>query len=264
MRFVIDHDLHLHSCLSSCSKDPGQTPEAILDYAVKSNYSKICLTDHFWDEKVPGASGWYAPQNFAHISASRPLPRHEGIEFLFGCETDMDKFFTLGISKERLQKFDFIIIPTSHLHMTGFTVEESLTSVKERANYYMERCHSLLDMDLPFEKIGLAHFTCTLMARNCQGVREDMLNCISDKEFKELFTKAAKTGIGIEINTSLSDARNDAVLRPYRIAKDCGCKFYLGSDAHSRNDFSSAIDRFASMIDALELTENDKFHLIGK
>ena len=259
MKFQIDHDLHIHSHLSSCSHDENQTPESILAYARKEGLKKIAITDHFWDEKVDGASEWYAPQNFEHIRAPLPLPKEDGISFFFGCESEMDKFFTLGITKERLNSFDFIIIPTSHLHMSGFTIDENLTSAEERAKYYMERCHRLLDYDLPFHKIGLAHFTCGLMARNCEGTRDDILSYISDGEFAELFTKAAKCGIGIELNTAISDATNPSALRPYKIAKECGCKFYLGSDAHSVKDFALSRQRFSSMIDALGLTEEDKF-----
>ena len=259
MKFQIDHDLHIHSNLSSCSHDENQTPESILAYAKAEGLKKIAITNHFWDERVDGASDWYAPQNFEHIRAALPLPKEDGISFLFGCETEMNKFFTLGISKERLDDFDFIIIPTSHLHMNGYTIDESLTSVEGRAKYYMERCNRLLDCDLPFHKIGIAHFTCTLMQRNCEGTRDDIMNFISDGEFFEFFEQAAKCGIGIELNTSVADASNPAALRPYKIAKECGCKFYLGSDAHSVKDFALSRQRFSSMIDALGLTEEDKF-----
>ena len=258
-KFRIDHDLHIHSELSTCSSNPEQTAERLLEYARKEGLKKIAVTDHFWDEAVDGASDWYKPQNFAHISEILPLPEDKEISFLFGCEAEMDKHSVIGLSKEKIDKFDFIIVPTSHLHMKGFTIEESLTSVEGRAKYYMERCHALLDADLPFYKVGLAHFTCSLMARGADGKRGDIINAISDEDFKTLFDKAARVGIGIEINTSLSEAENEAALRPYRIAKECGCKFYLGSDAHSPGDFDSARERFSAMIDALALTEDDKF-----
>ena len=61
MRFVIDDDFHIHSFLSDCSRDPAQTSERILDYARQNGLRTICLTNHFWDEKIPGASDWYRP-----------------------------------------------------------------------------------------------------------------------------------------------------------------------------------------------------------
>ena len=84
MDFKFDHDLHIHSKISSCSNHPEQTTENILAYAKKNGLTAICLTDHYWDERVAGPSGWYAPQNTAHIKAALPLPQAEGIRFLFG------------------------------------------------------------------------------------------------------------------------------------------------------------------------------------
>lgn len=262
MKYAIDHDLHLHSCLSSCSGHPEQTPEALLAYAKEFGLRHICLTDHFWDETVPGASDWYRPQNFPHVARSLPLPEAAGVTFRFGCETDMDQFRTLGISRETLDKFDFVIVPTSHLHMIGFTIDPKETSVAIRAKRYMERNHALLDMDLPFPKMGLAHFTCSLLDRGCEGNRDAIMDAIPDGQYAEFFERLAACGMGLELNTALSDARNDSVLRPYRIARDCGCKFYLGSDAHTPGELQTATARFAAITEALGLTEDDKFPFV--
>ncbi|MBQ8717291.1 MAG: hypothetical protein IJY43_05560 [Clostridia bacterium] len=70
MRYKIDHDFHIHSHISSCSHSPEQTNERILQYAVENGLSQICLTDHFWDESVEGASNWYKKQDYAHIAAA--------------------------------------------------------------------------------------------------------------------------------------------------------------------------------------------------
>lgn len=262
MKFIIDHDLHLHSQLSSCSGHPGQTTEALLNYAREQGFRHICITDHFWDEAVPGASDWYRPQNLPHIAQSLPLPEAEGITFHFGCETDFNRFNTLGISRETLDKLDFVIVPTSHLHMIGVNIAPEDTSVDRRAEYYMARNHALLDMDLPFTKMGLAHFTCCLLDRGCEGSYVDILDAITDEQYAEFFERLAASGMGLEINTSLQDASIESVLRPYRIARACRCKFYLGSDAHTPNELRDARPRFEAMVDALGLTEDDKFAFV--
>ena len=59
MRYVIDHDFHIHSTLSPCCKTEEQTPERILQYAQDKGLHTICMTNHFWDETVepvPSAS----------------------------------------------------------------------------------------------------------------------------------------------------------------------------------------------------------------
>ena len=262
-----DHDYHLHSQLSRCSRDPLQTAEALMAYARESGFTQLCITDHFWDEKVEGASGWYAPQNFEHISRAKPLPQADGIEFFFGCETDMDKFFTVGVSAERYDEFDFIIIPTTHLHMTGFTLsEEDAQSDARRAELWVERFERLLELDLPFYKVGIAHLACGLIRPKDRAAFLSVLDAIDERDMRRLFCRAAELGCGIELNhsdMSFKDEEADRVLRMFRIAKECGCKFYLGSDAHHPSTFESTDRIFTRAIDLLGLEESDKF-VVGK
>ena len=263
--FIYDNDLHIHSKISSCSNDPRQSTERILEYAKQNNLKTICLTDHFWDDVVEGgADSWYARQNYEHISAALPLPQADGIEFLFGCETEMDKFFTLGIAKESFDKFDFVVVPTTHLHFMGFTIWGEDNSYERRAQLWVDRIDALLNMDLPFHKMGLAHMTCSLVAPKREEYLE-VIKLIPTAEMERLFKKAANLGIGIELNASALDFSNenkaDIALRPYKIAKECGCKFYSGSDAHHPEHLDRAKAIIEKAIDLLQLTEEDKFHI---
>lgn len=265
MKFKIDHDYHIHSQLSSCSRDPEQTPDRILQYAKENGLSRICLTDHYWDSAVDGASQWYRPQDFDHIAKAMPLPQDEEVEFLFGCETDMDKLMTVGIPAARFDEFDFIIIPTTHLHMTGFTISnEDAESNERRAQLWVERLDALLHKSLPFGKIGLAHLVCGLIKRESREEYLNVLSLIPDAEMERLFTMAAELGCGIELNQSdmsFGDDEADVVLRPFRIAKSCGCKFYLGSDAHHPTQFKKSKGVFERAVTLLDLKESDKFHV---
>ena len=260
MTYQIDHDLHIHSFLSSCSADPGQNPAAILQYAQAHHLRTVCMTDHYWDQAVPGVSDWYRPQDFRHISSSLPLPQSETVTFLFGCEAELDRNLKLSIPPERFDDFDFIIIPTTHLHMTGLTIsEEDKPSNVRRAILWTERLHAVLEMDLPFFKIGIAHPACHLI--NKHGYLE-VLDLIPDAEMERVFQKAAARGCGIELNASdfrFDEADADRVLRMFRIAKACGCRFYLGSDAHHPDQLDAATAKFARAISLLGLKESDKF-----
>lgn len=267
MRFTFDHDLHIHSQLSTCSNDAEQTTERILQYAKDNGLSTICLTDHFWESAVEGASHWYEPQNFEHISQAKPLPQADGIRFLFGCETEMGMDMRLGISPERFDDFDFVIIPTTHLHMKDFTItREDYDNVDTKARIWEKRLDALLSMDLPFHKIGIAHLVCSLMERRSREQYLAFLDAIDGKEAERLFTKAAALGVGIELNSAdmdFSDDEADTVLRLIRIAKSRGCKFYMGSDAHHPKELDKAAEIFNRAIDILGLEESDKF-IIGK
>ena len=265
MRFKVDHDLHIHSQLSRCSRHPEQTPENILKYAKDNNLSCIVITDHYWDSAVDGASPWYQTQNFEHISKSKPLPQCEGVKFLFGCETEMDKYGRLGLPIERFDDFDFVIIPTTHLHMTNFTIDEAdKIEHQSIADAWVKRLDTLLNMELPFHKIGIAHLACELMDKRSREDYLKLLNCIPTDEMIRLFTKAAKLGVGIEINQGdmmFKEHESDTMLRMFRIAKECGCKFYLGSDAHSPEGFLKTIAVFEHAVDMLDLKESDKFRI---
>ena len=265
MRYVYDNDLHIHSKLSSCSRDEEQTAERILRYARQNGLKTVCLTDHFWDTAVEGASSWYKEQNFAHISKAKPLPQEEGIRFLFGCETEMDKFFRLGITKESIDKLDFVVVPTTHLHMRDFTIAaEDYDSYEKRAMLWVKRLDALLGMDLPFRKMGLAHATCSLIAPTRKNYLE-VLKLIPHAETERLFKQAASVGIGIELNASVFDFQNEdeaaIALMPYKIAKACGCKFYCGSDAHHPEELDRTKAIVERTINLLNLTEEDRFHI---
>jgi hypothetical protein len=141
-----------------------------------------------------------------------------------------------------------------------------------RAYLWAERFRKLLEKDMPFHKMGIAHLTCGLMLAGEWEEGEkagekkyvSVLRLIEDGVYRELFAEAAKKGIGIELNVpsfkKMSEAELYEVLRPYKVAKEMGCKFYLGSDAHTPAELDGAMERFAEIIDALALTEKDKFH----
>ncbi len=266
MSLFFDHDLHIHSMLSSCSNDDRQNAKNILNYAVDNNLREICVTDHYWSESVSGASSWYMPQNYSHISKTLPLPQADGIKFHFGCETEMDKAFKLGIDDEDFDKFDFVIIPTTHLHMKGFTISYDDMPIDKRRERYIERLRRLLEMELPFDKIGIAHLTCPLMAPESFKNHIELIEKIDDSIFAELFLKAAQLGVGIELNLGNLDTckytpeQFEIITRPYKIAKAQGCKFYCGSDSHHPESFANMKKNGNYISDYLNLTQDDKFN----
>ena len=261
MRYKIDHDFHIHTYLSSCSNDPTQNPSTILSYAKNNGIKTVCITDHYWDSEVDGAIPWYKRQNFDNIIKIKPLPIDSDVEFLFGCETELNRFNTLGVPASRYNDFDFIIIPTTHMHMKGFTLtEEEAQSEDDRARLWVEKLDAVLNMELPFHKVGIAHLSCRFI-----GVTKDEYNNVVKKipqsELTRLFTKASSLGVGIEINTAFNEIMYPETVNIYKTAKDCGCKFYFGSDAHTPNDYEEKLQSAEKLIDLIGLDESDKFIL---
>lgn len=264
MKYKIDHDYHIHSELSLCARDKRQTTQFILQKALRLGFERICLTDHFWDETVPMASAFdfYQKQNYEHLSKALPLPQHEKVKFYFGCEADMDKCMNIGITKETADKFDFVIVTTTHLHMMDFTIDPEDDALERRAVRYVERFDTFLNKDLPFEKMGIAHLTYHNIAPAKFEDHIRLLDMISDAEFIRLFSQAAEKRLGIELNFNpfKYDAEQiEHILRPYRLAKKCGCKFYFGSDAHGPEYYVKLRQRFEMIVEMLYLEEENKF-----
>lgn len=266
MRYEIDHDFHIHTRLSLCSDDDGQTPAAILENAKALGLKEICITDHYWDERVPCntvVNEWYEQQNHAHICESLPLPEDDGVNFMFGCEADMDSDDVIGLSPARYDEFDFIIVSTTHMHHMSWGRGE--LSNREIAGRWVDRVDAVLNSDLPFGKVGIAHLACELLNIKSREDYIETLNLIPQEEMERLFTKAAALGLGIELNSgemNCSDSEAESILRIYRTAKKCGCKFYLASDAHERPCMAEAMPGFEKFITLLDLKESDKFKVL--
>lgn len=271
MRYIVDHDFHIHSGGSMCSGDPQQTPARILQYAIDEGFSAVALTDHFWDERVPmPRGGWgpdfYTSQNWDHITKQLPLPHHDNIRFLFGAEVDMTLDYTIGISPERLAKMDILLISLSHFHMTDFTISAADAATLEgRACVLLDKLERVLDRPLPWHKIGLAHLTGPKLGGGDPDNHVAVLNHLKGERLTALFQKAAALGVGIELNTATfsfgNEAEEKAVTAFYAHAKACGCKFYFGSDAHGPQQFLPHRERGQAMADALGLTEEDIFRV---
>ena len=96
MRYVIDHDFHIHSNVSISANHPEQNKENILKYAEENGLRKIVITDHFWDSEIPmnipplkdGSTSitipYYEKQDYNHIKKILPLPQGKNTEF-YGC-----------------------------------------------------------------------------------------------------------------------------------------------------------------------------------
>lgn len=261
MRFVADHDLHIHSTVSLCCHDSEQTPEAILNYAKKNKFKKICLTNHFWDETVESEVQWHEAHRFKNIVSVLPLPQDSNVKFHLGAETDMDYNNVLGVSAEKLDFLDFVIVATTHLHLAGNTVKNKIETPQEAADLWLNKLENLLAKKLPWHKIGIAHLTCGHILKN---QTPQVISLLSDKSLYSVFSDCASKGVGIELNMKTlfsSEEEKEIMLKPYYIAKDCGCKFYLGSDAHKLEALDSAKENFENIITLLDLKETDKFVL---
>jgi len=232
MKFRLN-DLHCHTNLSLCSDDQSMNVFEMLKFAEAHDYHSLCVTDHMWDSAVPGADDWYARQSIEHVSQVLPLPKSDKVPFYFGCETELPICGVPALHKDNFGLFDFVVIPVNHMHMKGLTRPLDVNTPEKMAEYLQTRLEKLLEQDLPFKKIGLAHLNCNLMFM--EGSPADVVACMSEARLLRIMKGYAQAGTGIELNVACFEeleTRPEETMLIYRIAKEAGCKFYLSSDAH--------------------------------
>lgn len=169
-----------------------------MQYAKDNGLKKIVVTDHYWDTHVPKGNPFYDGQNNKIAASALPLPKTDGIEFLFGCETDMDEDGNIVICDTCVDLFDFIIVPTTRMHM-----------YHPKANDFESHVRFLI-----------AHMTCNAIGNPSFGYL-NFLDAIEDREMEGLFHETAKKGMGVELNAfafAYNGCDVDRVFRPYRIA----------------------------------------------
>ncbi len=261
--FPVDHDLHCHSGLSSCSGDAEQAPARLLAHAATHGYTVQCVTDHLWDRAVPGASGWYVPQDIAHVRRALPLPENGSVRMVFGCETEYCGGRKLGLAPENYDKFDFIVIPPDHFHMKDFVRPSSCDTAGKVAELFVTRLEELAGLPLPWRKVGIAHMVTQLIFS--EGDQDEVYAAVDERRFRACMRFFAERGAGVEINCASFPKgwteREETRLRLFRLAKDEGCRFYLASDAHHPSQLCFVPARAPEIISRLGLDESHLYRI---
>lgn len=232
------HDIHIHTQLSSCAR-PDATYQAYSKAAIERKLSVVGFTDHLWDHAIPGWSNWYSPMDIEHILLLQDEIKRNpigNIRVYFGCETEYIGNNIVTLHRDNSDLFDFVLVPPHHFHNPQVR-DPQITEIDKLVNLFVERFMEVCNIDFAF---GIAHPFVPL------GVEEqaaEVLQALPEKSLRECFTAACQSNKSIEINADcLKKMQSLGVVELYKniilIAKDCTCKFHLGSDSHSMEDFS--------------------------
>lgn len=244
----ITHDFHIHTGLSLCAERTA-TASGYLETSKALGLKKIGFSDHFWDDPIDSQTdrhllpyfpdAFYGPgkQNFEHVASIRPeldSLRGNGIEIFFGCEAEYDPFHhSIAVAPEHAEQFDFIIVPNSHTHM--IMPKDFYEPKRKHIDYMFTAIEDIISCPLAKYITAIAH---PFQAVCCPYGWKILMDMITDDEFKRIFDKVANKNIAVEINAS-SFMKLDPLhieehssMRLFRNAKDVGCKFIFGSDAH--------------------------------
>lgn len=234
----IRHDFHVHTVYSN-DTDKAATVENYVSLAKEIGIKKLGFAEHFWDEKIEGAFEFYKPLGFEHLLPSKEIiksVKDDSIKLYFGCEVEYNpKISGPAITEETAEKFDFISVPHSHSHETMPT--EYYQNPEKHLNFILEAYDNILESNISKYITFMAHPFCFV---RCPYPRSVLIDMVSDDTLKRIFDKTAQKDIAIEINTSCvftkgitnENIHESDLMRIFKIAKECGCKFIFGSDSH--------------------------------
>jgi len=263
---ILDHDLHVHTYYSPCARRedaagrPAATPQRYLERVDELGLRLLVFTDHFVeDPTTPEMAQFYKGSGPAILRDLRAeLARLESptdLQILIGCETETLAPGRPAISRSLAERLDFVLVPTTHYHLTGIPQPRSFApgDVAEHMLLMLESVIKLGWVDAiahPFDE------------------REALvgdLRCIYDAMDKshldDILALAAENGTALEVNGSALNSPNrphyPAMYLPVvQRAKALGVRFTFGSDAHSLDMLGMSPENAAWFQEA-GLTAND-------
>jgi len=133
---LLDFDCHVHTYYSPCGRQtdeegrPLAEPERHLEQAHTLGLDGMIFTDHFVeDASLPGTVLFYRSSGPAILeSLRRELGRSsagEGLNLYVGCETETMSTERVGVSPAMSAQLDFVLVPTTHYHLTGVPQPDS-------------------------------------------------------------------------------------------------------------------------------------------
>lgn len=262
IRMKITHDFHIHTGLSLCA-DPETKVSDFFEPAIAAGLDRIGISNHFWDENIPPLrdDGYFTMQNFERLSREEELIRNErSIKVSFGCEADYDYIHRdVAMTEETAEKFDHILVPNSHTHLV--MPEEYWDDIPRHKEFLLTAYTDIIRGKISKYITAIAH------PFDVVGYPKDklkaLIDSVSDDEFKRIFDETAERGIAYELNVgggmqnSRETIESFPTLRLARLAKECGCKFIFGSDAHAAREWRYYIENATLTAEIIGITEDD-------
>lgn len=248
----ITHDFHVHTNLSMCAKGKADFGGYMGTYE-KMGLKKVGFANHFWDNDVPIDFDSYTPRNritrfyteqgYDHVCKLRPeIDAYRGpIKIYFGVEAEYDPFHHgVGITEAVAEQLDFMIVPNSHTHM--MMPLENYEPYEKHAEYMINAYLEIMRCPVGKYVTAMAH---PFEAVCCPYPNTILIDLISDDTYRRLFDEQAERGIAFEVNVSYmrnltpEEIEQSSKMRVFRLAKECGCKFLFGSDAHDHGTLAA-------------------------
>ena len=232
-------DLHIHTNLSRCApKDT--TLSSYLQVCDDEGIKKIGISNHLYDDL-----------GVEHILRIRDeikaLKDQSPIKILVGCEAELFYGQKPQLQKEDASEFDYVLLSPSHIfnqihRYSGFDLSTSDKIRQLLFDNFKYACE---------QQLGVPTAICHPLYPICAPSQQEILDGMTDSQLCECYSLAAQSGKSIEIHACLyrntvyldGEGLSPSYIRMLSIAKECGCKFHFGSDAHDASSSFLGVHR---------------------
>ncbi len=250
-------DLHLHTNLSLCA--PSETTICTyLPLCGGEGIKKIGISNHLYSHK--------GVEHTLQIKDEiQSLQDRFSVQILVGCEMELFHGREPMLHKENASQFDYVLVAPSHIFNQMCEYENYDLSTPDKIRHllienFKRACH--LDLGVPTA-------ICHPLYPICAPEQQEILDGLTDAMLEECYTLAAQHDKSIEIHACLyrnsvtldEEGLSPSYIHMLSVAKECGCKFHFGSDAHRAQDFENKHGLLQRAAERAGICEDDLWHL---
>ncbi len=239
---LLTYDTHVHTYYSPCGRRVDAeghslaAPERYYERAAELGLQAIIFTDHFVkDPSAPGMVNFYKGSGPAILEdLCTEVVRFEssdGCKVYIGCETETLSPEWIGVGPEMASQLDFVLVPTTHYHLPGVPQPASFEPQDVAAHLLM-----MLESVVGRPWVDSVAHPFSESERVIGDLRR-IYEAMDKAWLTDVLGLAAENGVALEVNdgsiTSPNSPNYAGVYREIvRQAKQLGCRFTFGSDAH--------------------------------
>ena len=239
-------DFHIHTYHSACAKR-DLTPDKIIRRAQEKGYQTIGFSDHLHE--------WSDPKIISQLRDECESIDSGDLTIFIGAEADVISTTKISIDEELAKTLDFVSLAASHIHLKDYIQQPASLEPSAVADHYLAMFMTAVQtkfVDLiphPFYTGG-SHY----------GDMNIVMPLIKNDALINALEIAKDNGIAMEMSKKIFAPEYGKALWPfYRLCKEVGVKFAMGSDSHTLNEIGDT-HCLAPLVKELKLTDDDYWY----
>jgi histidinol phosphatase-like PHP family hydrolase len=237
---IMSRDYHVHTFRSVCARKE-MTVRNIIRRAERKGYRELGISDHIGDYNSP-----------AGLRRNRALIRRvpTAVRVYLGCEMCVRPSGELAVPSEELGFLDYLMVGVEHVvGGCGSPVADPRRWLRD----WIRRLERIIESR---DRVDVVTHPFNSLVGYYRG--RPLLAHLPWRRWEELLGGLAQRGTAIELRDAIEnfDTCYDAMRQVYAIAKRCGVRFGIASDAHGLDRLGFQIN-WVPLAEELGLTAED-------